>query len=607
MSEKEKDKVVEKGNGRPVGSAVVCGGGIAGMEAALDLAAQGIKVDLVDKGISIGGVMAQLDKTFPTNDCSTCMISPKLIEVDSDPNITIHTRAEVSKLEGEAGNFQVTLHKEPRFVDLDICTGCGDCITACPIELPADFNQDLDQRKAIYKHFPQAVPAQVAIDKTGQSPCKIACPAGIAAQGYVGLIAQGRYKEALRVIRRDNPMPVVCGRVCTHPCEAACMRAEVDQPIAIRDLKKFLTDWEMAQGEMDLPETKPKREEKVAIIGAGPAGLTAGYYLALEGFGVTIFEALPTAGGMLRVGIPDYRLPPEMLDYEIEYIEKVGVEIKYNTRLGVDFTLDDLKKEGYQAVYVAVGAHECRYLDVPGEESEGVKPGVDFLREVALGQGQNPGKKIIVFGGGNVAIDAARSALRLGSEEVTLLYRRTRAEMPAYDDEVEEALEEGIKIEYLVAPVRFTAENGKVTGVECIRMELGQPDATGRRRPQPMEGSEFTIPCDGALTSIGQWPDAGCLDACSLEVNRWNCMEVDPITFQTNIEGVFAGGDAVTGAATAIEAIAAGKEAAVSIQRFIDGQDMTEDRIKDWQAAFGARTMTTVGTPNLRLRRSCAV
>ena len=575
----------DKNNGKPIGSAVVAGAGIAGMEAALDLAAQGIKVDLIDRGISIGGIMAQLDKTFPTNDCSTCMISPKLIEVASDPNITIHTRTEISEISGEPGHFQVGLHKEPRFVDLDVCTGCGDCITACPIELPADFNEGLNKRKAIYKHFPQAVPAQVAIDKHGQSPCKMACPAGIAVQGYVGLIAQGRYKEALRVIRRDNPMPVVCGRVCTHPCESACMRGEVDSPIAIRDLKRFLTDWEMAQGEMDLPEIKEKRGEKVAIVGAGPAGLTAGYYLALEGFGVKIFEALPVAGGMLRVGIPDYRLPPAMLDYEIEYIQKTGVEIEYNKRLGVDFTIDDLKAQGYAAVFVGVGAQECRFLGIPNEEAEGVFPGADFLREVALGTAKSPGQNVVVFGGGNVAIDAARSALRLGSDKVTILYRRTRAEMPAYDDEVEEALEEGIEIQFLISPLEFVVEGGRITGVKCIRMELGQADASGRRRPVPVEGSEFVVPCDGALTSIGQWPDAGCLDACSLEVNRWNCLEVDPITFRTNIEGVFAGGDDVTGAATAIEAIAAGKEAAVSIQRYIAGEDLGAGRIKDWVAA----------------------
>jgi NADPH-dependent glutamate synthase beta subunit-like oxidoreductase len=261
------------------------------------------------------------------------------------------------------------------------------------------------------------------------------------------------------------------------------------------------------------------------------------------------------------------------------------VEFKFNTRFGVDFSLEDLEKDGFKAVFIGVGAHECLFLDVPGEELEGVRPGVDFLREVALGQGKNPGQKVVIIGGGNVAMDAARSALRLGSKEVTILYRRSAAEMPANEEEIHEALEEGVKIEYLVATTRFIGEGGKLQAVECIRMELGEPDAGGRRRPVPIQGSEFVIPCDGAIAAIGQWPEAGCLESCQLEVNRWNCLEVDGLTFQTNIPHVFAGGDAVTGAATAIEAIAAGKEAAVSIGRFIDGQDLKAGREKNWSPA----------------------
>ncbi len=575
---------------KPSGSVLVAGAGIAGMQAALDLAAQGFAVHLVEKNISIGGVMAQLDKTFPTNDCSTCMISPRLIEVAANPNITIHSRAKVKEVAGQAGAFEVTVEKEPRFIDLDKCTGCGDCAKVCPIDLPADFNQGLNTRKAIYRHFPQAVPAEYAIDKAGQSPCKIACPAGIAVQGYVGLIAQGRFKEALEVIRRDNPLPGVCGRVCTHPCEVACQRGEVDEPIAIRYLKRFVTDWEVEQGEMNLPEVKPDKGVKVAIIGSGPAGLTAAYYLALEGYRPTIFEALPVAGGMLRVGIPDYRLPPEVLDYEIEYIKKVGVEIKLNTPFGPfgdSVTLDSLAEDGYQAVFLAIGAHDCFKLGLPGEdELEGVTPGIDFLREAALGRAEKPGEKVAVIGGGNVAMDAARTALRLGSKEVTILYRRTRAEMPAYEEEIEEALEEGINIEYLVAPVRFVGQDGKLTGIEVIKMELGPADASGRRRPQPIQGSEYIIEVDGAIPAIGQEPDISCLDeSCQLDVVRGNCLTVDPVTLQTNIPHVFAGGDVVSGPATAIEAIAWGKEAAESIRRFLEGEDLHQGRDKDWSPA----------------------
>ena len=567
-----------KGN-TPLGAAVVCGGGIAGMQAALDLAAQGFKVDLLEKDISIGGIMARLDKTFPTNDCSTCMISPKLIEVATDPNITIHTRADIQAIEGKPGNFQVKVRKEPRFVDLDICTGCGECFDVCPIELPADFNMNLNKRKAIYRHFPQAVPAQAAIDKAGQSPCKVACPANISAQGYVGLVAQGRFKEALQVIRRENPLPVICGRVCTHPCEAACQRGEVDEPIAIRDLKRFLTDWERENDAFETPEKDPPTGKKAAVIGSGPAGLTAAWYLALRGHQVTVFEAAEKSGGMIRYGIPDYRLPPDQIDYEVDCIESLGVEIKYNTEFGRDVTLDGLKAEGYEAFFIGLGAQECKTMGVPGEDIAGVQPGVDFLAEANAGRGRNPGEKVVVIGGGNVAIDAARTALRLGSKEVTILYRRTRQEMPAYEDEIEEALDEGIKLEYLAAPVRFIEKDGKLAGLEAIRMELGPPDASGRRRPQPVEGSEFIIDVDGAMPAIGQEPDLTCLDdTCRLDTQWGNCIAADPITLATNIEGVFAGGDVVSGPASAVEAVAMGKEAAISMDRYLKGEDMTADR-----------------------------
>ena len=359
------------------------------------------------------------------------------------------TGAQLSELSGEPGRFTARLSQKARFVDLDKCTSCGECAKICPIEISSEFDADLIPRKAAYKRYAQAIPGAFAIDKRGKSPCKVACPSGISVQGYVNLIAQGRYKEALAVIRRDNPLPAICGRVCTHPCEEACARGQVDQPISIRELKRFAAEWEVEQGEMDLPEKEPARPEKVAVIGSGPAGLTAAYYLALKGFGVTIFEALPKAGGMLRVGIPDYRLPPRILDYEIDYIKALGVEITPNARLGEDFTVDDLRAQGYAAVFMSVGAHHCLTLGVPGEDAAGVLAGVDFLRDAALGKAGSPGDRVVVVGGGNVAVDSARTALRLGSQEVAILYRRTRDEMPAYEDEITEALEEGIKIEFL--------------------------------------------------------------------------------------------------------------------------------------------------------------
>jgi len=561
------------------GAVMVVGAGIGGMQSALDLADAGFLVHLVERDISIGGVMAQLDKTFPTNDCSTCMLSPKLLEVAANPNIRIHSRTEVLDLQGRPGDFKVRVRQAPRFIDPAVCSGCGDCVSVCPVELPANFNEGLDRRKAIYRHFPQAVPSAYAIDKSGPSPCKTACPAGVSAQGYVALIAQGRFREALAVVRRDNPLPAVCGRVCTHPCESQCRRGLVDEPVAIRDLKKFIADWEMEIGDLARPDVKPRREEKVAVVGSGPAGLTAAYYLALEGFRPTVFEALPAAGGMLRTGIPDYRLPPKILDYEIDYIRAVGVDIRLNTPIGPNLSLSDLRGQGFQAVFLAVGAHHGRSLNVEGQDLAGVRSGVTFLRDAALVRLECPGERIAVIGGGNVAVDAARTARRSGSREVTILYRRTRREMPAYEEEIEEALEEGIRIEFLAAPKRLIAREGRVTGVELLRMELGEPDRSGRRRPRPVPGSEYVLPVDGVVNAIGQTPELDFLTpGDGLEIASGDRLDADPLTLQTRVPWIFAGGDAVTGPADVVQAIAAGKTAAESIRRWIEGEDLGAGR-----------------------------
>jgi NADPH-dependent glutamate synthase beta subunit-like oxidoreductase/NAD-dependent dihydropyrimidine dehydrogenase PreA subunit len=438
-----------------IGAVLVVGAGISGMQSALDLANAGFKVYLVDRNVSIGGVMAQLDKTFPTNDCSTCMISPKLIEVSGNPNIEIINRARLERLSGEPGDFRAELYREPRFVKAEACTGCGECVKVCPVEVPADFNLGLNRRKAIYRHFPQAVPSTFAIDRRGTSPCKAACPAHISVQGYVALIAQGKFEEALGLIRRENPLPFVCGYVCTHPCEGVCLRGEVEEPIAIRDLKRFVADYEAKTGPVKFPAPEEKKIQRVAVIGSGPAGLTCAYYLARKGYPVTVFEALPKAGGMLTVGIPNYRLPQQVVDREIEAIKSLGVSIELNTPIGAERTLGQLKAEGFEAVFAAIGAHQGLRLGVEGEDLEGVLAGVDLLRHSALGQPVQVGKRVAVIGGGNVAIDAVRTALRLGAEEALVLYRRTREEMPAYAEEIEEALEEGVRIEYLAAAVRF--------------------------------------------------------------------------------------------------------------------------------------------------------
>lgn len=566
-----------------IGAVMVVGSGIAGIQASLDLANSGMKVYLVDNGISIGGVMAQLDKTFPTNDCSACILSPKLVEVGRHPNVEILTRRTVESVEGKPGNFKVKLTKAPRYVDLSKCTGCGDCANVCPVSVPSDFNENLNERKAIYRHFPQAIPSGFAIDKRGTSPCKATCPTHISVQGYIALIAKGKYKEALKLIKQEHPFPAVCGRVCNHPCEEACKRGDVDEPLDIMHLKRFVADMDLFDETKFMPECKEKNGKRIAVIGAGPSGLTAAYYLAIEGYEVVVFEAAPIAGGWMTLGIPEYRLPRDIINAEIQIIKDLGVDIRCNTAVGKDVQFDDLMKE-YDAVFVGCGTMLSSKLDIPGEDMQGVIHGVDYLRRINLGEKVFLGDKVAVVGGGNVAMDAVRVAKRTGSKDVFILYRRTRAEMPAAPEEIEEALEEGIRMEFLVAPVRVVGENGKVTGIECQRMELGEPDKSGRRRPIPIKGSEFIVECDAIVPAIGQAADLGFISKESgVSINKWNNIDADEVTFQTNIDKVFSGGDVVTGPQTVVKAVNAGKEAAISIDRFLKGEDLKAGRRTDWK------------------------
>jgi heterodisulfide reductase subunit A-like polyferredoxin len=574
----------DRGNGGSVGSVMVVGAGIAGVQSALDLANAGYYVHLVEKSPAIGGVMAQLDKTFPTNDCSMCILSPKLVEIGRHININLLTTTEVEKVAGESGHFHVTLRKKPRYVDLEKCTACGDCVQVCPVTLKNDFEQGLSTRKATYKPYAQAIPSAYMIEKRDTSPCTNACPNHVNAHAYVALIARGKYKEAMEVIFRTLPLPGVIGRICPHPCESACRRAEVDGAVSVCALKRFVAD-QVDVEDIPLPEIK-KREEKVAIIGSGPAGLTAAHFLAIEGYEVTIFEALPVAGGMLRVGIPDYRLPSEVLDKEIKAITRLGIDIRLNTRLGRDISIEGLLTEGYKAVYLAIGTHGSTKLNIPGEDGPGVMHGVDFLRQVNL-DADHPdlssvrGARVAIIGGGDVAIDAARSALRLGAEKVTILYRRTDREMPARKNEVDDAVAEGVAIQYLTAPVKIFSKDGKLTGVRCVKMELGEPDASGRRRPVPIEGSEFSVEADWVIPAIGQTADSICLsDSPGVCLSRRGTIEVDELTFATGMEGVFAGGDVQAGPGIAITAVAHGREAAISISRYLKGEDLRSGRAR---------------------------
>jgi NADPH-dependent glutamate synthase beta subunit-like oxidoreductase len=440
------------------------------------------------------------------------------------------------------------------------CSNCDTCAFVCPQEVQFSTVVRVLREMAVKQGYVDPG----AFEHLGTGPCKASCPANISICGFITAISQGQYAEGVKLIKREMPFPAVCGRVCPHPCEEACNRGQVDEPIAIEYLKRFLADVDLASDIQYLPETKEQKEDKVAIVGAGPAGLTAAYYLAIEGYRVTIFEKLPVAGGMI--------------------IKKLGVEIKLNFEIGKDLSFEDIRKD-YKAVFISVGCHQAMKLGIPGEDDfDGVVDCIAFLRDINLGTPPAYKGRLVVLGGGNAAIDSARVAKRLGYDDVAILYRRTREEMPASPWEIEEAIEEGIDLEFLTAPLKIVGGNGKVTSLECIRMTMGEPDESGRRKPIPIEGSEFAVQADVVVVAIGQRSELSFLgNGHGIDVSKRNTIEADPATAATNIPGIFAGGDVASGPRIVVEAVAFGKQAAISIDRYLKGEDIKSGRGEAWK------------------------
>jgi heterodisulfide reductase subunit A-like polyferredoxin len=577
---------------------MIVGAGIAGMETAALLGDMGYKVLLVEKEPSIGGKSILLSKVFPTLDCASCIVTPKMAAVAHHPQVTpmVYTEVDGFVRNGD-GSFSVDLHKKASYVNFDACTGCDKCEEVCTVSLPDKYNYNLASSRAAHIPFPQAVPKKAVISRQGQAPCNYACPAGVKPSGFVSLVRAGRYDEAFRMHLEDAPLVGSLARACYAPCESECTRGDKDGTLHIRAIKRFMADHYYANHpEPEYGRPQEVLERKVAVVGSGPGGLTLAYHLARKGYQVKIFEAEPEPGGQLRFGIPAYRLPKSVLDRDIKNVIALGVEIETGVRIN---SLKGLRKQGFDAVFLATGSLEPKKLEVPGEDLEGVVCCFDFLKEINRGKRIDlTGKTVVLFGGGNACLDPSRIALRSNAKKVIVLYRRSRAEMPAFPAEVAAAEEEGVELCFLTNPTQFISENGKLKEVVCQKMKLGEPDASGRRKPVPIKGSEYKIQADMAIVAIGNAPTTSYFKQ-ELELNHDGTVKADPETLQTSLPYVFAGGDAVLGPSSIVQAMGQGRRAAYHIDRLLQGLPLETpygdplevsdkkdilDRTRNWEA-----------------------